>query len=92
MKRMKKRIYTISINDKIYDALEITGNDTKEITSKIENLMKKFMWINCNHDLKIWKKINNFHYHAADSKSKKHYDIRLNSVILWTDKELAEYY
>ena len=92
MDRIKKRTYTISVNDKIYDAIEIHGYNTEEIISKIENLMKKFMWLNCNYDLKIWKKINNFHYYAEDPKSKKRYDIRLNSIILWADDELNKYY
>ena len=90
MDKMKKRIYTISVNDKIYDAIEISGIDTKDIASKIENLMKKFMWLNYNRNLKIWEKISKFHYHAIDPDSKKHYDIRLNIVMLWTDDGLNE--
>lgn len=92
MERIKRRTYTISVNDKIYDAIEIHGYSAEEIISKIENLMKKFMWLNHNHDLKIWKKINNFHYYAADSKSKTHYDIKLNRIILWTDDGLNTYF
>ena len=92
MDKMKKRIYTISVNDKIYDAIEIHGIDTKDIASKIENLMKKFMCANYGDDLKIWERLDNFHYHTVDSKSGAHYYIKLNWVFLWTDKELAEYY
>ena len=92
MDKMKKRIYTISINDEIYDVIEIHGNDTEKIVSKIENLIKKFMWLNCGHNLKIWKTINYFHYYAADPKSGKHYDIKLSSVMLWTDNEINKYF
>ena len=89
---MKKRIYTISVNDKIYNAIEISGIDIKDIDSKIENLMKKFMWANYSDNLKIWEKLDNFHYLTIDSKSGARYYIKLNCVFLWTDKELAEYY
>ena len=90
MARIKKRTFTISVNGKIYSAIEIHGDDTEDIISKIENLMKKFMWLNYNHNLKIWEKISKFHYHAVDPDSKKHYDIKLNIVMLWTDDGLNE--
>ena len=32
-----KRIYTISVNDKIYDAIEIKGNNLQEIASKVSS-------------------------------------------------------
>ena len=66
---MKKRIYTISVNDRIYDAIEIKGNDIKEIASKIENLIKKYMKDNYDSHLKIWDRINSLNYHTVDSKS-----------------------
>lgn len=92
MDKIKKRIYTISINGKIYDVLEIQGIDEKDIASKIENLMKKFMWANYSYDPQFWKRLSSFHYLAVDPDSKQHYDIRLDSVMLWTDDELNEYY
>ena len=92
MDKMKKRLYLISVNGKIYDAIEITGNGTKELISKIENLVKKFMWANYSYDPQFWERLSSFHYHAVDPDSKQHYDIRLDSVMLWTDNELNEYY
>ena len=35
---MKKRIYIISVNDRIYDAIEIKGNDVKEISDKMQEI------------------------------------------------------
>ena len=48
-----KRIYTISVNDKIYDAIEIKGNNLQEIASKVEDLVKKYMKDNYDSNLKI---------------------------------------
>lgn len=91
MKRMKKRLYLISVNGKIYDAIEIKGNDTKEITSKIEGLVKKFMWVNYGYDPQFWERLSSFHYHTIDPKSCTHYFIKLTGVIQWTEDELNEY-
>ena len=88
MKRMKKRLYLISVNGKIYDAIEIKGNDTKEIISKIENLVKNFMWANYSCDLQFWEKLSNWHYHTVDPKSCTDYFIKLTGVIQWTEEDL----
>ena len=85
---MKKRIYTISINDRIYDAIEIKGNDLREIASKTENLVKKYMKDNYDSNLKIWERISNFRYHTVDSKSGTHYYVKLKCVTLWTEDEI----
>ena len=92
MARMKKTTYTISINGEIQEVIEIHDNGTTEITSKIEDLVKKLMWLSRNRNLKIWKKINNFHYYAIDPNIGKHFDIKLNRVFLWTDDGLNAYY
>lgn len=88
---MKKRIYTISVNDRIYDAIEIKGNDMQEITSKIEDLIRKYMKDNYDSNLKIWERISNLHYHTVDSKSGTHYYVKLKSITLWTEDEINEY-
>ena len=85
---MKKRIYIISVNDRIYDAIEIKGNDITEITSKIENLIKKYMKDNYDSNLKIWKRINSLNYHTVDSKSGTHYCVKLKCVTLWTEDDI----
>ena len=85
---MKKRIYIVSVNNRVYDAIEIKGNDVKEITSKIENLIKKYMKDNYDSNLKIWERISNFCYNTVDSKSGVHYHIKLKSVTLWTEDEI----
>ena len=87
-KIMKKRIYIISVNDRIYDAIEIKGNDLREIASKIEDLVKKYMKDNYDSNLKIWERISNFRYHTVDSKSGTHYNVKLKSVTLWTEDEI----
>ena len=86
---MKKRIYIISVNDRIYDAIEIKGNDVKEITSKIENLIKKYMKDTYDSNLKIWERASNLHYHTVDSKSGTHYYVRLKCVTLWTEDKIG---
>ena len=86
---MKKRIYIVSVNDRIYDAIEIKGNDVNEITSKIENLIKKYMKDNYDSNLKIWERISNFRYHTVDSKSGTHYYVKLKCVTLWTEDEIG---
>ena len=88
---MEKRIYAVSVNDRIYDAIEIKGNDAKEITSKIENLIKKYMKDTYDSNLKIWERISSVHYHTVDFKSGTYYDIRLKRVTLWTEDEINEY-
>ena len=90
-KDMKNRIYTISINDRIYDAIEIKGNDVQEITSKVENLIKKYMKNNYDSNLKIWERISNLRYYIVDSKSGVHYYVKLKSITLWTEDEINEY-
>ena len=89
---MRKRIYTISVNDRIYDAIEIKGDDIKEITSKIEDLIRKYMKDNYDSNLKIWERINLRHFHTVDSKSGTHYDVKLKSITLWTEDEINRYY
>ena len=88
---MKKRIYTISVNDRIYDAIEIKGNDSKEIASKTENLVKKYMKDKYDSNLKIWERISNLRYHTVDSKSGTHYYVKLKHITLWTEDEINEY-
>ena len=85
---MKKRIYIISVNDRIYDAIEIKGNDLREIASKTEDLVKKYMKDNYDSNLKIWERISSFRYHTIDSKSGTHYNVKLKSVTLWTEDEI----
>lgn len=86
---MKKRIYIISVNDRIYDAIEIKGNGITEITSKIENLIKKYMKDNYDSNLKFWERINSLNYHTVDSKSGIHYYVKLKCVTLWTEDEIG---
>lgn len=88
MKKMTKRLYLISVNGKTYDAIEIKGKDTEEIISKLENLLKKFMWLNYNCDLQSWEKLSSFHYHIIDLKSGTHYFIKLTGVVHWTEDDL----
>ena len=86
-----KRIYTISVNDKIYDAIEIKGNNLQEIASKVEDLVKKYMKDNYDSNLKIWERISRFKYHTVDSKSGVHYYVKLKSITLWTENDINEY-
>ena len=79
-----KKIYTISVNDKICIAIE-KGN------SNIEDLVKKYM--NYTYDnLKSWERIDNLNFSAIDSKSKVQYHIEVKPIFLWNEEEIYHYF
>ena len=81
------KIYAVVINGVIHCAIEVKYGDIKELSSKTENIIKKYASLLYDNNLKTWKKISDSHY-TMESNSRKHFNIKLTEIRLRTEKEL----